>query len=95
MADEKVVLIETKETWSWLKFFKGFFDGKNYAKALVLGFCMMVILVIGFSVYGFFKSKFKATVPTQSVGTNQGVIATKNEDKSGNTYSLFNLVNWK
>lgn len=87
--------MEPKEQWSWLKFIKGFFDGKNYAKAIVLGFCLLVMIIIGVSVHGFIKSKFNKPLPTQAVGTNQGVIATKNEDKSGNTYSLFNLFNWK
>lgn len=87
---------ETKEQWDWLKFFKGFFDGKNYAKALVFGFCLFIILLIGVSVHGFISSKLgKKPIPTQQVGSNQGIIATQNEDKSGNTYSLFNLFNWK
>ena len=86
----------SKETWSWLKFVKGFFDGKNYAKAVVLGFCMTVILIVVFSVTSVIKSRFgKPAQPTQAVGTNQVIIATKNEDKSGNSYSLFNLFNWK
>lgn len=85
-----------KENWDWIKFFKGFFDGKNYAKAIVLGVCLFIILIIGVSVHGFISSKFnKPKPPTQSVGTNEGIIATKNEDKSGNTYSLFNLLNFK
>lgn len=87
---------EEKEQWDWLKFFKGFFDGKNYAKAIVLGVCLCVILLIVVSVHGFISSKLhKPATPTQAVGTNQGIIATKNEDKSGNSYSLFNLFNWK
>jgi len=88
-------MTEEKEQWSWLKFFKGFFDGKNYAKAVVIGFCMIVILIIVFSVVNTISSRFKKVQPTQAVGTNQGIIATKNEDKSGNQYSLFNLFNWK
>ena len=85
-----------KETWSWGKFFSGFFDGRNYAKAVVLGFCMIVILIIVFSVASVIKSRFsKPAQPTQAIGANQGIVATKNEDKSGNTYSLFNLFNWK
>lgn len=34
------------EAWSWSKFAKGIFIGKNYSKALVLGFCQLVILCI-------------------------------------------------
>jgi hypothetical protein len=92
VAGEPVV----KEGWSWLKFVKGFFDGRNYAKALVLGFCMLVILIVVFSVASTIKSRFsRPAPPTQAVGTNQGIIATKNEDKSGNSYSLLNFFNWK
>ena len=83
------------ENWSWGKFFKGFFDGRNYAKAIVLGVCMIVVLVIVTSVYSSIKHRLFQTKPEQPIGTNQGIIATKNEDKSGNTYSLFNLFNWK
>jgi heme exporter protein D len=83
------------DSWSFKKFFMGFFSMKNYAKALVLGFCMTVILVIAFCVITTIASRFKKVTPTQAVGTNQGIVATKNEDKSGNTYSLFNLLNWK
>ena len=86
---------EKKEQWSWMKFFKGFFDGKNYAKALVLGFCMLVILIIIFSITSTISSRFKKVRPTQAVESNNGIIATQNEDKSGNTYSLLNLFNWK
>jgi len=84
-----------KENWSWLKFIKGFFDGKNYAKAIVLGVCMMVIIVVVTSVYQVIGSRLLKKPPTQSVGQNQGIIATQNEDKSGNQYALFNLFNWK
>lgn len=83
------------ENWSWAKFFSGFFDGRNYAKALVLGICMIVILVIVTSVWQAVSSRFFKKSPTQAVESNNGIIATSNEDKSGNTYSLFNLFNWK
>jgi len=88
-------MTEETDGWSWGKFFKGFITGKNYAKALVLGFCMIVILVIVTSVYQAISSRLLKKPPTQTVGSNQGIIATQNEDKSGNTYSLFNLFNWK
>ena len=88
-------MAEERENWSWSKFLKGFFDGRNYAKALVLGFCMTVILIIVFSVTSTISSRFKKVKPTQSVESNNGIIATQNEDKSGNQYALFNLFNWK
>ena len=86
---------DSNENWSWIKFFKGFFDGRNYAKAIVLGVCMVVILVVVTSVYQSISSRLLKKPPTQTVGENSGIIATQNEDKSGNTYSLFNLFNWK
>ena len=79
------------ENWSWSKFIKGFFDGRNYGKAIVLGFCMMVILLIGFSTYSFVKSKLVKPVPT--VGTNSGTV--NNVNKEGNSWSLINLFNWR
>lgn len=84
------------EPWSWKKFFSGFFSGQNYAKSIVIGICFLIVVVIVFSVGSIIASHFKKSAPpTQAVGTNQGIIATKNEDKTGNTYSLFNLFNWK
>lgn len=91
MAD----IIESKEHWDWLKFLKGFFDGKNYAKALVFGVCLTVMVVIGYSTYTVIKSRFVKVQPTQAVGTNSGTINTENTDKQGNTWSLFNLFNWR
>lgn len=82
------------EAHSWSKFFGGFFQGRNYLKAIVLGFCMIVIFVVVTSVWQT-GSRLLKKVPTQSIGTNQGIIATQNEDKSGNQYALFNLFNWK
>lgn len=43
MAD---IFQQPKEQWSWLKFIKGPFDGKNYAKAIVMLICMSVIITI-------------------------------------------------
>lgn len=99
LAEVKSLLrteLEYKEPWSWSKFLKGFFDGKNYAKAIVLGVCFIIVLIIIFSVHGFISSKLhKAPPPSQTVGENKGIIATNNEDKQGNSYSLLNLFNWR
>lgn len=84
-----------KEQWSWGKFFKGFFDGKNYAKAIVLMFCGGLIIVICFSTFSVIKSRFVKVKPTQEVETNNGTINTENTDKQGNTWSLFNIFNWR
>ena len=86
-------MTEEIDNWSWKKFFMGFINGKNYAKAIVLGVCMIVILVIVTSVYQTISSKFRK--PTQGIESNNGIIATENEDKSGNSYSLLNLLNWR
>lgn len=87
--------IVDKDAWSWRKFFGGFFNGKNYAKSIVLMFCSGIILVICFSTYTVIKQKFTKKEPTQTVGTNNGTITTENTDKQGNTWSLFNLINWR
>lgn len=78
-----------RDGWDWAKFFKGFFDGKNYAKAIVFMFCMAVILFLGFSSYTFIKSKFEK--PTSAIETNNGTVTTTNTDK--NSWSLLNLFN--
>lgn len=84
------------EPWSWKKFFSGFFSGQNYAKSIVIGICFIVVAIIVFSVGSMISSHLKKPAPpTQTVGTNQGIIATKNEDKQGNSYSLLNLFNWR
>ena len=84
-----------KEQWSWLKFFKGFFDGKNYAKSLVLMVCGSIIVLVCFSTYTVIKSRFVKVQPTQTVGTNSGTIITENTDKQGNTWSLLSLFNFR
>lgn len=66
------------EPWSWYKFFTGFFNGRNYAKAIVIGVCMAIVLTICFSVYSVIKSRFAKQKPgivqTEQVGTNTGTI---------------------
>jgi len=84
-----------KENWSWSKFFKGFFDGKNYAKSIVLMVCGGIVIVVCFSTYTVIKSRFVKVQPTQAVGTNSGTITTENTDKQGNTWSLLNIFNWR
>ncbi len=83
------------EPWSFKKFFLGFFRAQNGAKALVIGFWLFLILFLGYATYKVFQSRFTHVQPTQAVGTNKGIIATKNEDKQGNSYSLLNLFNWR
>ena len=92
MADDptKIVIVEEKESWSWLKFFKGFFDGKNYGKAIVFLFCSGIILFVGLSSYTFVKSKFEK--PTSAIETNNGTVTTTNTDKK--SWSLLNFFNF-
>lgn len=63
-----------REGWSWSKFFKGFFDGRNYAKAIIMMFCMLVILIIVYSVTSTISSRFKKAPVTQteSIGSVAG-----------------------
>lgn len=79
-----------KEGWSWLKLFKGFFDGKNYAKALVFMVCGSIIILVCVSTFTFVKSKFEK--PTSAIGTNNGTVTTTNTDKK--SWSLLNLFNF-
>lgn len=83
------------EPWSFKKFFSGFFRVQNGAKALVIGFWLFLILFLGYGVYKMFQPLQAKPQSNQAVGTNQGIIATKNEDKQGNSYSLLNLFNWR
>lgn len=76
------------EPWSFKKFFMGFFRMQNAAKAIVLGFWLCIILLLGYGVYRLTIKK-----PTTAIGTNSGSVVTNNEDKHGNSFSLFNVVN--
>lgn len=99
MSEEtKVVVVgDPRENWSWLKFLKGFFDGRNYAKAVVLGFCLIVIAIIVFSVYSFVKGFFDKPkpLPTQTIGTNSGSVCTVNKDnREDGGFKLLDLSKW-
>ena len=76
---------------SILKFLKGPFVLKNYAKALVLGLCLTIMVSIGFCVYSVVKAKFikPKPIPTQQVGTNQGTITTNNSEETKKGWQLF------
>lgn len=61
----------TTEAHSWSKFFKGFITGRNYLKAIVMMFCMAIILGVGFSVYTVIKLRMapkQATIQSVSGG---------------------------
>lgn len=94
---EPIIVVQEKEQWSWLKFVKGFFDGKNYAKAIVLGICGLVVLVVVFSTFKFIRSVFvkDKPMPTQTVGTNTGSISTTNKDnREDGGFKLIDLSKW-
>lgn len=74
-------MTDSHDQWSWKKFFGGFIDGRNYAKSIVLMFCMIVILIICFSVYSLAKSYIKKPTPTDT-STLSGQTVTQNIDKS-------------
>jgi len=81
------------ESWSWKKFALGIFDGRNYAKAIILGMCGSIVLTICFCIYSVVKSKFIKPIPvqTQAVGTNQGTITTDNKQETKKTWQLFGV----
>ena len=84
-----------KEQWGWGKFFKGFFDGRNYAKSIVLMVCGGIVIVVCFSTYSFIKSKFVKPQPIQTIGDNSGIIETTNKDnREGNSFSLLDIRGW-
>jgi hypothetical protein len=83
------------EGWSWKKFVLGIFDGKNYAKSIIFMACSAIIIVICYSTFTVIKARFVKVTPTQTVGENSGTIITENTDKQGNTWSLFNLINFR
>jgi len=64
--------------WSWPKFFKGFFDGKNYAKSIVFLFCMLVIVsiigAVAYTVMNLLPQK-KAAQP-QVINSSGGAVDT-------------------
>lgn len=84
-----------KEGWSWKKFLLGVLDGRNYAKSIIFLLCSSIIIIICYSTFTVIKSRFVKVTPTQAVGENSGTIVTENTDKQGNTWSLFNIFNWR
>lgn len=75
------------EPWSWGKFFTGFIDGRNYAKAIVLGVCMVIMLSIGFCVYSVVRNKFPKPNERPDIITAE----TASVDKSTRTLTQTNL----
>lgn len=88
-------MTEIKEQWSWKKFLLGIFDGKNYAKAVVFGVCLAIIVsTLALSAMGviwvkdrFFKDKDKEPLP--DVVTGETVSIDKSTKKSDFTIFKF------
>jgi len=80
------------EPWSWKKFFLGFVDGRTYAKAIVLMFCMAVILGLGYCVL---KTIRPSHTTDERIETNAGTInkTDSHDQNEKKTWSLINLFN--
>ena len=82
------------EGWSWSKFFGGFFNGLNTAKAITTTFHqILIVLVIGsltFAGYKVYKHyhKPKATALPISVTTNSGTVHSSTDDNRKKTCFL-------
>jgi hypothetical protein len=86
MADILVSPDPPKEGWSWMKFFSGFFNGLNTAKALVTTFHQILIAVIigavifcGVLLYKHFHKPKVAPAP-MCVTTNNGEMHSSTDD---------------
>lgn len=71
------------------KFFLGFVQGKNWAKGIVLGAIIFVLLFVGSAVYKEVKGFFVKTPPVSSTITNTGggTVEAKTESKSSTKQS--------
>lgn len=84
------------EEWSWLKFIKGPFVGKNWAKALVLTTIQLVIIaVIGaviFTALTFFKKPNQNQKTDTRIAGNVGALNTSdNHSTTSETHYHFPL----
>ena len=64
------------EAWSWGKLGRGPFVGKNYAKAAVIGFCQLVILlIVGCIVFSFLQLRgCQRQAVSTKIGSNTGTL---------------------
>lgn len=64
------------ETWSWIKFLKGPFVGKNWAKALImLVIQILIICIIGALVFSILQIRGCQKQQSETkIGTNSGVV---------------------
>lgn len=89
------------ETFTMSKFFTGFGQGRNWAKAIVLGTMVAVMLAIGYCIVKKVEDMFfTKPVPIVSTITNSGTgsveakTESKSEAKSSNGLNLNFLSNW-
>lgn len=95
MADETQVPVNG-EAWSWSKFFSGFTNGINTAKAVTTSIHQIYLIVIIGSVIfvgvtawkHFHQKKSAAPLPPISVTTNSGHISTSSDDRRKNCWLL-------
>lgn len=87
---------EIPETWSWSKFFGGFFNGLNTAKAITTMFHQVIVVTIvvsvgfmGMKVWRYFHKAKVAQGPV-CVTTNNGTIHSSS-DEIKKQYGLFNV----
>jgi len=92
---------EATEPVTVQKFFLGFMQGKNWAKSMVIGTMIVVILFVGAAVYKEVKGFFvKVPPPVSSTITNTGggTVEAKTESKTttkqSNGLNLNLLSNW-
>lgn len=86
---------EPTENWNWSKFFGGFFNGLNTAKAITTTFHQILIALIvgaviflGISAYKHFKKPKSTVQPPIEVTTNNGRIETRSDDRRKNCWLL-------
>ncbi len=98
MPEEKVIVpVQTAgEGWSWSKFFSGFFNGTNTAKAIVTTFHQVLVIVIvasiiycGLLVWRYFHKPKVAPAPI-CVTTNNGQVHSSTDDNK-RKFGLINL----
>lgn len=88
------------ESWSWKKLATGPFNGKNYAKAAVLGLCQLIILcIVGALVFTVVTLRGCQRQRTETtIGTNSGVVNQSDSHSvttvTNHYYPLSDLFSW-
>ena len=92
---------ESEESLSVTKFFSGFGKGKNWAKAVVMGIMIFILLVVGYSVakelntlFGKKQPPVVSTITNTGGGTVEAKTESKNSPKTSNGLNLNLLSGW-